>query len=166
MDYKSLIKKFILPVDFNAPEKLVYKDITAKPLTRTDLKADLDAVNSSIEVIQKTRGGSWPEEALSEEFDLLDLAWHEREFRDGSSFAYVVYDTNETYIGCLYLYPMGHRTEFSDELLKYDVDASWWVTAEAYRQGYYTKLYKGIQTWLNQEFPFKEVYYSNKEIPS
>lgn len=165
MDYTVFIKKLALPSEFNAPLKLTYEDLIAKPLTRNDLKADLEAVNSSLEVIRSTRGGSWPEEALSEEFDYLDLAWHEREFRDNSSFTYAIYDTNGKYIGCFYLYPMGIRTELTEELLEYDVDVSWWVTGAAYTRGYYEKLYHAIQQWL-REFPFKNVYYTNKEIPA
>lgn len=166
MNYSQYIKKFNFPSDFKAPEQLEYEDLRAKPLKRSDLAADMQAVNSSLEVIRKTRGGSWPTEAVSEEFDLLDLAWHEREFRDGSSFAYVVYDTASKYIGCCYLYPMGHRTELTEELLGYDMDVSWWVTSEAYNKGSYEKLYKAIKIWLSASFPFANVYYSNKEIPS
>lgn len=166
MNYQNYIKKFTLPADFKAPEKLEFEDLIAKPLTRADLKADLEAVNSSIETIQKTRGGAWPQEELSEEFDLLDLAWHEREFRDAASFAYVVYDNRGQYIGCFYLYPMGHRTELTEELNQYDIDASWWVTTDAYEQGYYARLYKGLVEWLSSSFPFSKVYYSNNEIPN
>lgn len=165
MDYKGYIKKFNFPSEFQAPPKLTYEDLVAQPLTRNDLKADMDAVNSSLEVIRNTRGGAWPAEPVSEEFDFLDLAWHEREFRDGDSFAYVVYDNKGKYIGCFYLYPMGHRTELTEELLSYDMDASWWVTSEAYKNGYYEMLYKAIQQWL-KEFPVNNIYYSNKEIPS
>lgn len=165
MQYEDYVKKFKLPASFSAPKQLNFEDITATPLTRNDLKADMDAVNSSLETIRNTRGGSWPEEAVSEEFDFLDLAWHEREFRDAGSFAYVIYDDEGTYVGCFYLYPMGHRTVLSDELLSYDVDASWWVTTDAYRKGYYEKLYAALQQWL-VEFPVKKVYYSNKVIPS
>lgn len=166
MDYAGFIKRFALPLDYRPPKELVYEDLTVRPLTRADLKDDMEAVNSSIELIRKTRGGSWPEEAVSEDFDLLDLAWHEREFRDCDSFAYVVYGANDAYIGCFYLYPMGHRTDLTEELLQYDVDASWWVTTVAYEQGYYEKLYGALKQWLGSEkFPFDDVYYSNREIP-
>jgi hypothetical protein len=166
MDYRNFIKKYNLPTNFEAPIELTFDGLIAKPLTRADLKDDLDAVNSSIEIIKKTRGGTWPEGQLSEEFDFLDLAWHEREFRDTSSFAYVVCDDSSKYIGCFYLYPMGHRTELSEELLKYDIDASWWVTSDAYAKGYYERLYYGLQSWLTTAFPFKKIYYSNKEMPA
>jgi len=165
MKYSSYIKKLSFPPTFRAPTKLAYEDIIAKTLTRADLKADMDGVNSSLELIRNTRGGSWPQEPVSEEFDFLDLAWHEREFRDGSSYAYVVHDDKNNYIGCVYLYSMGSRTELSEELLDYDMDASWWVTAEAYKNGYYEKLYLAVQEWLS-DFPVNKVYYSNKEIPS
>lgn len=161
MDYSNLQKKF----SFKAPACLSYQDLRAKTLNRSDLKADMDGVNSSLELIRKTRGGLWPSEAVSEDFDLLDLAWHEREFRDGTSFAYVIYDDKDTYIGCFYLYPMGVRTELTEELMEYDIDASWWVTAAAYEKGYYEKLYKAIRQWLSN-FPVKKIYYSNKEIPA
>jgi len=161
MKYAELTKK----LNFQAPTELSYEDIRAKTLTRDDLQADMDGVNSSLELIRNTRGGSWPSEPVTEDFDLLDLAWHEREFRDGTSFAYAVYSDGGGYIGCFYLYPMGVRTELTEDLMNYDVDASWWVTQRAYEQGYYEKLYKALQQWLS-EFPVKNVYYSNREIPA
>jgi len=166
MDYSRFIKKLQLPNDFSAPKELTFEDLIARPLTRSDLQADIDAVNSSLETIRNTRGGSWPEEAVSEEFDVLDLVWHEREFREDSSFAYVVYDANNTYIGCFYLYPLGVRTELTEALLEYNIDASWWVTASAYEQGYYQKLYQALQRWLPNDLMFTKVYYSNKEMPA
>lgn len=161
MNYRGLTKKF----NFQAPNELTYEDLRAKTLTRADLKADMEGVNSSLELIRSTRGGSWPSEPVTEEFDLLDLAWHEREFRDGTSFAYVIYSDKGEYVGCVYLYPMGVRTELTEELMEYDLDVSWWVTAEAYEQGYYEKLYRAIQDWMKQ-LPVEKIYYSNKEIPA
>jgi hypothetical protein len=166
MDLHVMVKKLQLPEGFGAPKELKHDDLVARPLSRADLKADLDGVNSSIEIIQKTRGGSWPSEALSAEFDFLDLAWHEREFRESTSFAYVVTDIAGTYIGCFYLYPMGHRTELTDDTIKYDVDASWWVTQAAYESGLYERLYQALQFWLGKEFPFERVFYSNQLIPT
>lgn len=161
MNYAGLSKK----LNFQAPRELVFENIRAKTLTRADLKADMDAVNSSLALIRKTRGGAWPAEPVTKDFDLLDLAWHEREFRDGSSFAYAVCDDKGSYLGCFYLYPLGLRTELTEELMAYDVDTSWWVTAEAYEYGYYKKLYEALQQWLSK-FPVSNVYYSNKEIPT
>lgn len=68
-------------------------------------------------------------------FNFVDLAWHECEFREGDSFTYAVYVVGGRYLGCCYLYPMGRRTGLTEELVKHDVDVSWWVTPEAYEQG-------------------------------
>src|SRR5580693_7440550 len=80
MDYSNFIKKFTLPTDFKAPKKLTFEDLVARPLNKEDLEDDLKAVNSSVEVIRRTRGGSWPEGPLDKEFDFEYLAWHQREF--------------------------------------------------------------------------------------
>lgn len=164
MDYSRYIKRLQFPADFAVPTSLTYEDLQARPLKRTDLHDDMEGVNSSLEIIRQTRGGSWPAEPVTEEFDLLDLAWHEREFRDGDSFAYVIYNSAGRYIGCFYLYPMGERTTLTEELDIYDIDASWWVTAAAYDNGYYEKLYQALQQWL-ADFPVQKVYYSNTQIP-
>lgn len=163
MDLKNYTKKLVLPQGVTPPLELRYQDIIARPLTRKDLQEDMDAVNSSLELIRKTRGGSWPEEPVSEDFDLMDLAWHETEFREGNSYAYVVYDKADIYVGCFYLYGMGVRTELTPELTEYEVDASWWVSAAAYDKGYYTMLQAALDEWLRSSFKFTRIYYSNAQ---
>jgi hypothetical protein len=123
-------------------------------------------INASIELIHRTRGGRWPTEPVTEDFNFVDLVWHECEFRDGRSFTYAVYDKRDRYLGGCYLYPMGTRTPLREELLAYDVDVSWWVTPHAYEHGYYTMLYAALQHWIKAAFPFTSVYYSNTEIPA
>lgn len=166
MDYSKYTKSIVLPKGSKPPTRLDYQNFYAKPLSRKDLDADLKGVNSSIKIIQKTRGGSWPTEQLTKDFDLLDLAWHEREFRDGDSFAYVIYGDNQEYIGCFYLYGIGLRTPLNEETKEHEVDVSWWVTTEAYQSGYYTKVYDALRQWLSNDFGFTKIIYSNKEIPS
>ena len=132
MDYAHFIKKLSAPDGFTPPATLRYDDIVATAITRADLRDDVRGINASIDLINKTRGGGWPTEAVTEAFNYVDLVWHELEFREGASFAYVVRDTDHTYLGCCYLYPLGRRTELNEELLSYDVDVSWWVTPAAY----------------------------------
>lgn len=165
MDYKGLIKSLDLPAGFQAPGDLAYEDIRARAISRADLQADVQGINSSIELIRRTRGGTWPSAPVTEEFNYVDLVWHELEFREGDSFAYAVYDSDNHYLGCCYLYPMGRRTPLTQELLRHDVDVSWWVTPDAYNRGYYTKLYAALRRWIASEFPFASAYYSNIEIP-
>jgi RimJ/RimL family protein N-acetyltransferase len=165
MDYAKFIKKLELPPGFAAPTRLTYEDLVARVLTRADLHDDVRGINASIDLIQRTRGGGWPTEPVTEDFDFVDLVWHELEFRDGISFSYAVYDTAGGYVGCCYLYPMGRRTELSEALLRHDVDVSWWVTPDAYERGSYATLHRALRHWVAQDFPFRAPYYSNAEIP-
>ena len=165
MEYRGLVKSLDLPSGYVAPTELAFEDIRARAISRADLRDDVRGINSSIEIIQRTRGGGWPTEAVSEEFNYVDLVWHELEFREGYSFTYAVYDVDGMYLGCCYLYPVGRRTELTEDLLKYDVDVSWWVTPDAYERGYYAKLYAALRYWVAEAFPFAMAYYSNIEIP-
>lgn len=158
-------KKLVLPADFAPPRELVYEDLVARALIREHLADDLRGINSSIDLIRRTRGGPWPEGPVTEDFDYADLVWHEVEFRDESSFTYSVYRSDGEYVGCAYLYPLGGRTELTEQLLDYDVDVSWWVVPRAYERGYYEKLYAALRHWLASEFPFWRPYYSNMVIP-
>jgi hypothetical protein len=165
MDYQGLVKSLVLPAGYIAPRELAHDDIRARAISRADLKDDVRGINASIELIQRTRGGGWPTEPLSDAYNYVDLVWHELEFREGYSFTYAVYDDVGQYLGCCYLYPMGRRTALTEELLRHDVDVSWWVTPAAYERGYYTKLYAALRTWIATDFPFTRPYYSNREIP-
>jgi hypothetical protein len=164
--YDQFVKKLNLPAGFQAPRRLSYEDVVAEAITRDHLQDDVRGINASIDLIQATRGGRWPTGPVTEDFNFIDLVWHEQEFREGNSFTYAVYDDGGLYLGCCYLYPMGGRTKLTEELLGRDVDVSWWVTPDAYERGYYAKLYAALQHWLPTEFPFIHPYYSNAAIPS
>jgi hypothetical protein len=165
-DYSGFTKKLDLPPGYRAPTRLVHEDIVAEALTREHLADDTRGINASMELIRRARGGKWPSEPVTEEYNYVDAVWHECEFRDSGSFTYAVYDDAGQYLGCCYLYPMGRRTPLSEELLDHDVDVSWWVTPDAYERGYYEKLYRALQRWVADEFPFRAPHYSNAEIPA
>lgn len=166
MYYTAFIKKLELPEGRTAPTRLTYDDVVASAISREHLRDDVAGINASIELIRQTRGGPWPTEAVTEEYNFVDLVWHECEFRDGFSFTYAVYDAGGGYLGCCYLTPLGRRTSLTAELLDYDVDVSWWVTPTAYERGYYEKVHAALQHWLAHEFPGWRPYYSNREIPN
>jgi hypothetical protein len=166
MDYTPLIKKLILAAGRTPPTQLTYDDLVATAISRTHLNDDVRGINASIALIQQTRGGGWPTEPVTEDHNFVDLVWHELEFREGDSFTYAVYTADSMYLGCCYLYPIGRRTQLTADLLRYDVDVSWWVTPTAYKQGYYAKLYTALQHWLANEFAGWRPYYSNLEIPT
>jgi hypothetical protein len=90
MDYARFIKRVALPAGVSAPRELVYDDIVASAINRSHLRDDVRGINASLELIRQTRGGEWPTEAVDEDFNFVDLVWHELEFRDGKSFTYAV----------------------------------------------------------------------------
>jgi hypothetical protein len=165
VDYQLFVKKLALPSGFVAPVELTHEDLVARALTRADLADDVAGINASLELIRRTRGGRWPTEEVTEEVNYVDLVWHECEFRDGGSFAYVLRDPSGGYLGCCYLYPMGGRTKLTEELVNHDVDVSWWVTPSGYERGYYAKAYAALRHWVVNSYPFRKPYFSNREIP-
>jgi RimJ/RimL family protein N-acetyltransferase len=165
VDYQGLIKSLSLPDGWAAPAELAFEDVRARALTRHHLRDDVQGINASLGLIRRTRGGDWPAEPVTEDFNYVDLVWHECEFRDGGSFTYASYDDAGQYLGCCYLYPVGRRTPLTAELARYDVDVSWWVTPAGYERGYYTKVYRALRHWIATEFPFPAAHYSNAEIP-
>jgi hypothetical protein len=166
VDYQGLVKRLTLPIGWAAPTELAYDDVRASALTRDHLHDDVRGINASLELIRRTRGGQWPIVPVTEDFNYVDLVWHECEFREGDSFTYAVYDSDRRYLGCCYLYPMGRRAPLTADLLRYDVDVSWWVTPDAYDRGCYATVYDALRHWIATAFPFSKAYYSNLEIPS
>ena len=124
MNYHGLVKRLDLPAGWIPPAKLEYDDIRARAISRADNDDDVRGINASVELIRRTRGGSWPTGPVSADFNYVDEVWHECEFREGGSFTYAVYDSCGQYLGCCYLYPVGRRTPLTEELLTYDVDVS------------------------------------------
>ena len=165
MHFRNLIKSLELPTGYTPPAELTSDDIVARAISRADLANDVRGINASIDIIRRTRGGDWPSGPVTEEFNYVDLVWHELEFRERYSFAYAVYDVGGQYLGCCYLYPVGRRTPLNEHLLQCDVDVSWWVTPDAYHSGYYARLYHALRRWIEEAFPFKNPHFSNREIP-
>jgi len=165
MDYEGLIKRIELPAGFEMPRLLAFDGMELRAIGREHLADDVAGINASLELIRRTRGGSWPSEPVTEEFNFVDLVWHECEFRDSKSFTYAIYRTDGTYLGCCYFYPMGVRQGLTAELARHDVDISWWVTPDAYDRGDYGKVYAALQAWLVDSLPFRTPHFSNFEIP-
>jgi hypothetical protein len=165
-DGMELIKPITLPSRFAAPTGLAFEDIVATALSRHHLSEDVAGINASLDLIARTRGGGWPTEAVTEDGNFIDLVWHECEFRDGRSFSYAVHTAGGEYLGCCYFYPLGTRSPLKGDLFEADVDVSWWVTPSAYSRGFYEKLFRALQHWGIEEFPFSTLHFSNQLIPA
>jgi len=80
-------------------------DFRLKALTIDDLDRDFSAVMESAAEIRAANPGSrWPD-GLTKAKNLIDLAWHQREFEARRSFAWVIENAGGKYLGCLYVYP-------------------------------------------------------------
>lgn len=80
-------------------------EFVLRALTVDDVERDFSAVTESAADIRASNPGSrWPE-GLTREANLLDLAWHQREFESARSFAWVIETGSGEYLGCLYVYP-------------------------------------------------------------
>lgn len=73
------------------------------PLAPPHLEEDFEAVTASAPVLAGLFG-DWPA-GLTREDNLVDLAWHEREFTLRRSFAWIVRSPEGPYLGCAYLFP-------------------------------------------------------------
>lgn len=165
MDLTGLTKRLSIPVGSVVPATLEHGVIHAHAITRDDLDDDVAGINASLDLIRRTRGGAWPGGPVTAEDNFVDLVWHECEFRDAKSFTYVLTNPDQGYLGCLYLYPMGLRRPLTQDLLRHDVDISWWVTPTAYDAGLYAAVYAALQHWVGTDLPFSDPFYSNAELP-
>ena len=153
----------LVPDDFPVPSGFSTSDFVVRPLRTRDVYLDYIAVMTSLDIIRRTRGGHWPPSDLTFEQDLIDLAWHEKEFQNRTSFAFTVMRPDEREcVGCVYLNPGGYRGHTTTDC---DVDVSFWVTQAAYDEGMYPRLFSALDTWM-KSWPFQSVGYSNAKLPS
>lgn len=151
-----------IQIKTNFPETIQFHNFIAKKLTPKCLFEDYSAVIEN-EVLIKTRGGSWPDlNSLNLQEDMIDLSWHQREFENESSFAFVIFSNQNKYIGCVYLYPMNFRTDLGEKNSEYCLDFSFWTTQEFYDNGTYKEIYKCFSEKL-VELGYSNFYCSNIE---
>lgn len=96
-------------------------EFTLRALSIHDLERDFAAVmESAADIKAANPGSSWPD-GLTREKNLIDLAWHQREFEARRSFAWVIEDAAGDYLGCFYVYPSIAGEEAADVV--------WWWRA-------------------------------------
>ena len=153
-----MYKRPIVPADFIVPERLETPDFVLRPLTVHDLVRDFDAVMSSVAELRAMmpEGSSWPE-GLTLEDNLIDLGWHQREFRMRHSFAYtVVSPDGERCLGCCYIYPSSDPD--------FDVDAHYWARQSRIGDPADTALGKAFRGWLARDWPFRRVAFPGRNV--
>ncbi len=152
--------KAFVPPAFDVPERLETARFTLRMLTIHDLIKDYDAVMSSVEQLQGSysavSGSTWPE-GLTLEEDLIDLAWHQREFTIRSSFAYTMMAPDESMcLGCVYINPSIKQG--------YDAMVMLWVRTSELANGLDDELFATVCSWVAGDWPFENVAYPGRDI--
>jgi hypothetical protein len=148
----------LVPPDFSVPLRLQADGFHLRMLTVNDLVKDYDAVMSSAAHLKTAMGPgrTWPD-GLTLEDDLIDLGWHQREFRLRRSFCYTVMSPDEAIcLGACYIYP--------SEKAGYDAKAFWWVRTSALAEGYDERLGEAFRRWLSTSWPFRRVAFPGRDI--
>lgn len=152
-----MYKRQIVPADFIVPERLDAGAFQLRPLTVHDLVRDYDSVMSSaVELLERSKeDSSWPR-GLTLEENLIDLGWHQREFRLRHSFAFtVVSPDGERCLGCCYIYPP------SDPL--FDVDVYYWARQSRIGDAADIALGDAFRGWLARDWPFRRVAFPGRD---
>ncbi len=97
-----------LPSGFTIPAIVETDRFRMRSITLHDAFKDYDAVMSSRDHLWNRFGAiwGWPDADLSIEQNIIDLAWHQKEFQLRSSFDYAVMSLDEKrLLGCVYIDP-------------------------------------------------------------
>lgn len=134
------------------PRVLETQRLRLRPLTIHDAVKDFDAVMTSRAEIWELfgPGSGWPAETLSLEQDLIDLAWHQKEFEIGGSYTYTVESLDASQVlGCVYIFPPTQAGV--------DADVFYWVRSSELAGGLPEHLWEHLRRWLDNDWGFKRL---------
>ncbi len=121
--------------DRTIPTEFRLGGCSLKALTIEDLNRDYAAVMQSAAQIRAANPESaWPSDGMTREQNMIDLAWHQREFEARRSFAWVVEDDAGNYAGCAYVYPSINGDKAADAVW-------WWRTGSNVDRLQFRKLF-------------------------
>ena len=154
-----MTEKFV-PSDFNVPELYTTDKFILRMILAKDAKLDYEAIMSNIEHINKTPTppmcGDWPQQTLTLEQDKKDLKWHEKKHKLREVFTYTIMNPTETKcLGCIYIYPSTHKG--------FDAESYFYVTEEQFNKGLDSEIYRYLDKWLIEKWPFQNVIFPNRK---
>lgn len=105
-------------IGWNIPYEFPLGKFKLKALTVSDVERDFEAVMESAAKLKAENPSLTWSDGLTLDENLIDIAWHQKEFQSNRSFAWVIEDNKGSYLGCLYVYPSisGENT----------ADVHWW----------------------------------------
>ena len=149
----------LVPDDFVVPERLEGDGYHLRMLSTRDLDRDFEAVIESAPRLSGLFGpdSTWPEGVTRDE-DLIDLAWHEREFTLRHSFAYTMMASDERRcLGCVYIFPSERRG--------FDAAVFYWVRSGPEAEARDADLGRRVRDWIANRWPFGAVAYPGRDLP-
>ncbi len=144
----------LVPPNFVVPERLQGAGFHLRMLSIHDVVKDYDAVMSSEARLVgfMEPGSTWPR-GLTVEENLIDLAWHHREFTIRHSFAYTVMNDDESRCqGCCYIYPSDRPG--------YDSMVFYWARAPELDQA----IGEVLRNSILSDWPFKKAAFPGRDI--
>lgn len=134
------------------PPGFATERLCVRMLTVHDVVKDYEAVMSSRHALRGVFPGSdWPRDDLTLEQDLIDLAWHQKEFQIGSSYTYTVISPDGSRVlGCLYLFP--------PSLDGCEADLIAWVRSDEKSTGLEDHLWSALHRWLRDDWGFSRLH--------
>lgn len=154
-----MYRRSLVPSEFVVPLSLEGNGFRLRPLTIHDLVKDYDAVMTSVDHLKGLMepDSDWPI-GLTLEDDLIDLAWHYREFTIRHSFAYTMMAPDESRcLGCCYINPSADPA--------FDADVFYWARQSELASGLEDRLGAAIRQWLKADWPFQRVAFPGREHP-
>ena len=152
-----MYKRPIIPAGFTPPARADGPGFHLRMLTIHDAVKDFDAVMATAGRLKGflEPGATWPD-GLTLEENLIDLAWHQREFTVGHSFAYTVMNDDESRcLGCGYINPADQPEAWPG----YDAVAFYWARDLALDASL------GEVFALVARFPFAKVAFPGRDQP-
>ena len=141
-----------LPRNFVVPARIETERFVMRSITIHDAFKDYDAVMSSREHLWSRFGDvwGWPPENMTIEDNIVDLGWHQKEFKLRSSFDYALMSPDESrLLGCVYIDPS------SEEGL--DAEVWFWARSSEVPKGLELFLEAFLPEWLSTDWPFAVV---------
>jgi len=154
---KAQSKVPFVPNDFEVPLSIATSEYRLRMLSIKDVEIDYEAVISSADHLSQVWPDSdWPE-GLTLEQNLIDLAWHQKEFQRRTSFAYTMVTLDEKkVIGCVYFYPTRKNG--------YDAEVFMWVRENELSTSLDSRLFETVKVWLRDDWPFKNPAFPGRVI--
>jgi hypothetical protein len=149
-----------LPSEFHVPAVVETTHFRMRSITIHDAFKDFDAVMSSREHLWQRFGAiwGWPAEDLTIEDNIVDLGWHQKEFRLRSSFDYAVMSLDEKrLLGCVYIDP--------PEEAGTDAEIWFWARQSELAGGLESTLQAFLLDWLVDAWPFATVTLNGAVTP-